>query len=70
MNEIGGVILEPSIGDVVYQYMGNGIFDMVEILGGQFLDSKYKRLSNFWKWKNLKTEKIEEGYGDFYEIKR
>ena len=59
-------ILEPHIGEIVYQNMGNGRYDKVKILDGEFLDSKYKRLSNWWKFENLETGEIIEDHGDFY----
>lgn len=61
-------ILEPSIGDIVYQRMPRGNYVKVQILGGQLFDTKYGRLSNFWKWKVIETEEIQEDYGNFYDI--
>ena len=59
-------ILEPSVGDIVYQRKDSGKYAKVRIIDGEFLDSKYGRLSNFWKWENLETGEIEEDYGCFY----
>lgn len=59
-------IYEPSVGDIVYKRVSDDKFEKVKILDGEFYDSKYGRLSNFWKWENLETGEIEEDYGCFY----
>ena len=61
-----GRILKPSIGDIVFRKIDEGKYVKVKILDGEFYDSLYGRLSNFWKWENLETGEIEEDYGCFY----
>ena len=64
-------ICEPKIGDIVFYKNKEGAFQTVKILGGQYLDSEYGRLSNFWYWVDVGgdgTESKEErkGYGSFF----
>ena len=59
-------ILNPSIGDEVYQYTGNGTFVKVKILGGQYYGAY--GVSNFWEYENLETGHIESGYGYFIRM--
>ena len=61
-------ILNPSIGDEVYQYTGNGTFVKVKILGGQYYGTY--GVSNFWEYENLETGEIERGYGYFVRMPR
>lgn len=68
MDVIHKRVLEPSIGDIVYQRMPRGNYVKVQILGGQLFGTKYGRLSNFWKWKVIETGEYQEGYGNFYEM--
>ena len=65
---IGGAdrILNPSVGDIVYQKLGEGKYAKVKIIDGEFYDSHFGRVSNFWKWENLETGEIESDYGCFY----
>ena len=64
-------ICEPMIGDVVFYKNEDGFFQKIRIRSGNYLDSKYGRLSNFWHWVDIYesgAESIEEhkGYGNFY----
>ena len=63
-------VTEPKIGGKIY-------FQFIEttrtlepciVESGQYLDSQFGRLSNFWCWMNLRTGKREHGYGCFYEM--
>jgi len=75
----------PDIHSVVFYQKSNRISGEetqksypVLILSGQYLDSIYKRVSNFWKWQKINDDgslgEIENGYGNFlkaegYEVK-
>jgi len=64
-------ICEPKIGEIVYLKKTEGVFQRVKILGGQYLDSKYGRLSNFWYWVEVSEDGEEskeehKGYGNFF----
>lgn len=63
-------VTEPKIGGKIY-------FQFIEttrtlepciVESGEYLDSNFGRLSNFWYWMNLRTGKREHGYGCFYEM--
>ena len=57
-------ILNPSIGDEVYQCTGKDTFVKVKILEGQYYGAY--GVSNFWEYENLETGEIERGYGYFF----
>jgi len=64
-------ICEPNFGDVVFYKNKEGAFQKVKIVSGQYLDSKYGRLSNYWYWvdvnENGSESKVERsGYGNFF----
>lgn len=57
-------ILEPCIGDVVLYKDEQGNTTPVKIIEGTFF--KNGRVSNFWSWMDILTNKIYCGYGNFY----
>jgi len=64
-------ICEPKFGDIVFYKSKEGGFQKVKIVSGQYLDSKYGRLSNYWYWVDVNengSESKEErsGYGNFF----
>ena len=64
-------IAEPKIGSGKIYYQLNkktNTFDPCIVESGQYLDSQFGRLSNFWYWINLRTGKRECGYGCFLEM--
>lgn len=60
-------VTEPKIGGT-YFYFDKGVGVPIIILEGAW--ERNGRLSNFWYWRNLKTGKKENGYGNFYKMKR
>lgn len=56
-------IIEPNIGDIVYTKKDNALIP-IKILNGSFF--RNGRVSNFWKWLNLVSGEVEEGYGIFW----
>ena len=56
-------ILEPCVGNKVFIKKGNK-YKEVEIIEGAFF--RNNRVSNFWKWKEIDTGYVREGYGEFY----
>jgi len=69
------IICDPSKGSIVthtgWQQDENIYPCDVYIVSGEYLDSQFGRLSNFWRWRrvldNGKLGKLEEGYGSFVE---
>ena len=64
-------ICAPKPGDIVFYKNDEGQFQKVEIVSGQYLDSTYGRLSNFWYWKEIDengnmSEETLHGYGNFF----
>lgn len=59
-----GRVLDPLLGDIVYQRKGNGKYAKVRIISGQLYGTH--GLSNFWDYENLETGEIEHDYGCFY----
>jgi len=61
----------PKIGDVVFYKNKDELFQKVKILSGQYFDSEYGRLSNFWYWLEIDEDGVEfkeehRGYGNFF----
>lgn len=64
-------VCEPEITSEKIYYQFNeetNTFDPCVVESGQYWDSQYGRLSNFWYWVNLRTMKREHGYGCFIEM--
>jgi hypothetical protein len=63
-------VIEPKIGGKIYfQFIETTrTLDPCIVESGEYLDSNFGRLSNFWYWMNLRTGKREHGYGCFYEM--
>ena len=64
-------ISNPKIGSGKIYYQLNkktNTFDPCIVESGQYLDSEFGRLSNFWYWINLRTGERECGYGYFLEM--
>ena len=64
-------VCEPEIGNGKIYYQFNeetNTFDPCIVESGQYWDSQFGRLSNFWYWVNLRTMKRENGYGCFIEM--
>jgi len=64
-------VLEPNIGDSIFFENENGILQKIKIVSGQFLDSTYGRLSNFWYWNEVdeqgtESSQVYNGYGNFF----
>jgi hypothetical protein len=59
-------ICEPRVGDIVFYKNDEGAFQQVKILSGQYLDSTYSRLSNFWTWEVIGETKQNQSYGNFF----
>lgn len=64
-------VTEPEIGNKIYYIpneKNNDVFEPCIVKSGCYLDPIYHRVSNFWTWLNLTTNKEESGYGCFFEI--
>ena len=64
-------VCEPKIGEIIFYKNKEGGFQKVKIISGQYLDSKYGRLSNFWYWTEINEDGAESneehsGYGNFF----
>ena len=60
-------IISPEIGSTVYLRKSKKEYIPVKIIDGKFYGT-FGGVSNFWTWVNLKTNEIENGYGDFYKM--
>jgi hypothetical protein len=62
-------INEPRANEVVWYIDNNKNKKLVIINSGQYLDSTYHRLSNFWYWQEINEDgtlgKEDSGYGNF-----
>ena len=66
-------ICEPNPGEIVFFKNDQGLFNKVRIRSGQYFDSKYGRLSNFWRWTTIDDNGVEskevfQGYGCFFTL--
>jgi len=64
-------VCEPNFGDIVFYKNKEGVFQKIKIVSGQYFDSQYGRLSNFWTWIVVNEDGSESkekcnGYGNFF----
>ena len=76
ITDTGEHITTPEVNRIVFHKPWQGKKEMkkkaypVIINSGQYLDSLYHRLSNFWDWQRVSptgkiNKKVESGYGNF-----